>query len=79
MNAPAVNGRVKLSWAQIAWGIATLGAVISAWYDLRSQITGVKSEMFVRVQAAEREHGQIWEAIHEVQARELESKRGEKR
>ena len=31
------DGRLKLSWAQIVWGIATLVAIIGAWYDLRFQ------------------------------------------
>jgi hypothetical protein len=31
------DGKLRLSWAQIAWGISLLAAMLAAWYDLRSQ------------------------------------------
>ena len=32
------NGRIKLSWGQFAWGLSTLVLVLSAWFDLRTQV-----------------------------------------
>lgn len=62
------NGRVRLSWGQIVWAVATLAAVLGSWYDTRTQIALVRAELAIRVQAAEQENGRIWQAIRDVQA-----------
>jgi hypothetical protein len=37
----ADNGRIRLTWPQIAWGLAVLVAIIGGWYDLRYQVRGM--------------------------------------
>ena len=40
MTAPhEANGRIKLSWQQIAWGITMALSLGAAWMDLRIQVT----------------------------------------
>ena len=39
------NNRIKLSWDQVAWGLAILIGMGSAWYDMRSQIAALRSEI----------------------------------
>lgn len=62
------NGRIKLSWAQIAWAIATIATVIGAWYDTRTQIALVRQEIGIRQQAADTEHVRMWRAIDDANA-----------
>jgi hypothetical protein len=62
------NGRVKLSWGQIVWGIATLAAVLGSWYDTRNQIALVRAELQIRVESAELENTRIWDAIRDAYA-----------
>ena len=62
------NGRIRLSWAQIVWGITTLAALIGGWYDTRSQLGLIRAELGLRVQQADKEHAQMWEAIKDAKA-----------
>jgi len=62
------NSRIRLSWSQIAWGVATLAAIIGSWADTRSQIALMRQEIGMRVQQADAEHGRIWKAIDEKKA-----------
>ena len=65
------NGHlIKLTWAQIAWAIVTLVTLLGQWYDTRAQLLGIRTELSVRVQAADKEHLQMWQAIRDVQAGE---------
>lgn len=57
------NDRIKLSWAQIVWALATLGAIVASWADTRSQIALVRQEMALRVVQTEADHGRMWKAI----------------
>lgn len=65
------NGRVRLSWAQIAWGIATLATLIGSWYDTRGQITLLRAEVGMRVVVDDKEHARMWEAIDEAGAAQV--------
>ena len=65
------NGRIKLSWAQIVWAIATIGAVIGAWADTRSQLSLIHQEIGLRVQQANDEHARLWKAIDEAKSSQV--------
>ena len=39
------NGRIKLSWGQVAWGIAMIVAVLGTWADLRVQMARVEGKL----------------------------------
>lgn len=39
------NGRIKLTWPQIAWGISVLLLVVGAWYDLRTKQIELAAKM----------------------------------
>lgn len=39
------NGRIRLSWAQIAWAIAMIVAVLATWGDLRVSLARVETKM----------------------------------
>lgn len=75
MSAPDTNGRVKLSWAQIVWAIAVLIAIISGWYDLRTQ-NALNRQLFeMRANADDREHAalreedkRLWGAVNDAHA-----------
>ena len=75
MTTPETNGRVKLSWAQIVWAIAVLVAIISGWYDLRTQ-NALNRQLFeMRANADDREHAalreedkRLWGAVNEARA-----------
>lgn len=62
------NGRIKLSWAQVAWAIATIAAVLGSWYDTRAQIGLVRAELGIRVHQGEQEHARMWKAIDDANA-----------
>lgn len=32
------NGKLKLSFAQIAWGISVIAIMLATWYDARNQL-----------------------------------------
>jgi len=57
------EAHVKLTWRQIAWAVATLCTLLGSWYDTRNQIAQLRQELGFRVQRAELEHTQLWEAI----------------
>lgn len=49
------NGRIKLTWAQTAWGISFIIAILSAWFDLRTQSAENGRQITaLRLQLAER-------------------------
>lgn len=71
------NGRIRLSWAQIAWAIATMAAIMGSWADTRSQLALTRQELALRANADDKEHDslrqedqRIWGAVREVQASE---------
>lgn len=64
------NGRVRLSWAQIVWAVATLAAIIGSWYDTRTQIDLVRNELKIRTEQRDQEHVRMWKAIDEANAAE---------
>jgi hypothetical protein len=75
VSPPETNGRVKLSWAQIAWAIAVLVAIISGWYDLRTQNILNRQLLELRSAADDKEHAalreedkRIWSAVGEANA-----------
>lgn len=71
-----VNGRLRVSWAQIVWGIATLSAIIGSWADTRTQIALMRQEIGLRVQQADVEHGRMWRAIDEAKADRAPERQG---
>ena len=47
---------VRLTWPQLTWALAVLVLLLSAWFDLRSQVTVLNSAIHgleVRVSALE--------------------------
>lgn len=38
------NGRIRLTWQQIVWGISLIALIVGSWADLRSQINQIKTE-----------------------------------
>lgn len=69
------NGRINLSWQQIAWAIATIVAVLGSWHDTRTQIAMLRQEISLRGEAAEVERQRIWKAIDEAHADAVERPR----
>jgi len=58
-----VNGRIKLTWQQATAIVGFFLAIAAAWYDMREQVAGVRSEVAsmrtelgVRVQKADADH-----------------------
>lgn len=41
MTKPDTNGRIKLSWAQVAWAVGMMLMLGGAWADLRVQLEHV--------------------------------------
>ena len=39
------NGRIRLSWAQIAWAVAMIIAILGTWADLRVQMARVEGKL----------------------------------
>ena len=39
------NGRIKLSWAQIAWGVAMIVTILGTWADLRVSIARIEGKL----------------------------------
>ena len=79
----ADNGRIKLTWAQIAWAVATLAAVVGAWADTRAQLALIRQEIALRVIQSEMVHGQfreqdekLWRAVGDALA---DTKKGAKK
>lgn len=57
------NGTIKLSWTQVVTILGMILALAAAWYDMRSQMAGVRTEiagmrveLALRVMVADREH-----------------------
>lgn len=72
------NNRIRLSWAQIAWGIGMFLLVASAWADMRVQLSevkssveGMKGELAIRVAKADREHDSYDRRLDRLEARRL--------
>ena len=70
------NGRIKLSWGQIAWSISLLVALGAAWYDMRESVAGVRTEITamrtelgIRVQKADREHDSYERRLDRLEGR----------
>jgi len=54
------NGRIKLTWQQIVWGISLVALIVGSWADLRSQIIQIRTEksfLEKRVDRLERKAG----------------------
>ena len=41
----AENGRIKLSWAQIAWGVAMIVTILGTWADLRVSMARMEGKL----------------------------------
>lgn len=39
------NGRLRLSWGQIAWAIGVLVAILGSWADLRVNIAKIETRL----------------------------------
>ena len=63
-----VNGRIKLSWTQIVWGIAMLGAIVGSWADVRMQVALLRQEVTMKTAEQEKENGRIWQAVKDAKA-----------
>lgn len=51
------DGRIQLTWAQTAWAIAMLVAMLGAWFDLRYQVRTIGDRVLgqdARIQGLER-------------------------
>ena len=71
------NGRIKLSWKEAGTIVGVLLALAAAWYDMRSQIAGVRAEvagmrteLAFRVERADQDH-----AGYDTRLDRLESRR----
>lgn len=62
------NGRIKLTWPQVVWGISLLAAILGSWYDTRGQVALLRQEAGLRFQQSDAEHTRMWRAIDEAQA-----------
>jgi hypothetical protein len=71
------NGRLKLPWPMVAWGIAMLVGMLAAWGDMRvkmeahaGKLDSIRSELAIRVAQQDIEHVRMWKAIDEAAAAE---------
>lgn len=47
------NGRIRLSWAQITWGLSVIIILLASWYDNRNQISLAVARLDARTYALE--------------------------
>ena len=62
------NGRIRLSWGQIVWALTTTAILLGSWYDMRSQMALNRQAFDLFVTQDEKDKGQLWEAVKDVQA-----------
>lgn len=64
------NGRLKLSWAQIAWGIAVIVGVLGSWADLRIGQARMEEKLSAQGERITRLEGQAraWKGVDEAHA-----------
>jgi hypothetical protein len=76
MSENATNGRIRISWQQAATLIGFFLAIAGAWYDMRAQVAGVRSdingmrvELAMRVQRADSDHSKFDQRLDRLEAR----------
>lgn len=43
VRKPSGEAIVRLTWAQLTWGIGILALILGSWFDLRSQVKVLSS------------------------------------
>jgi hypothetical protein len=66
------NGRIKFTWPQLVWAIATLLAILGQWYDIRTQTALNRQAFEMFVNQDEKDKQRLWEAVRDAQAAEDE-------
>ena len=67
------NGRVRLSWAQIVWGIAMLIGGLGSWYSLSAKIDLAIQEFHLFVQADREDRDRLWQSVQALQATQAQA------
>jgi len=63
------NGRIKLTWPQIVWGISILIGLVGAWYDVRTKQIELAAKMDTYYHINGEAHGIINHRLDRLEAR----------